>query len=524
MYCYSSNNSYNSHWKFIVYYYFDSNLHIDEVMDPIEGGPYLGGDTESSGSSSDDDIMQMLERERRNRRRSSRRSRGSSRRNRGRQQPQAAANAGAPAAANANARRSSNNSSNSSNNNNRRRPFGGFLNSDETAIRSGAHSSALIQIIQIGRGNGLQTFQRNNLLPFFEANTTAWFGNQGFLSSFREIQPAFLRRCFAKAKLVGLRIYDEDHSSAAGAVGETIPDWILALARLREDLNHLPTNGNAQNARIEQARVSRSLIGANPALGDSAVDADGNVIPQQLRNERSQNNGGEYAQQVIGGEAPLVRVPAPEFPPVQDRDDFRLVEEPARRSSGGGGARQGSNTGNGGASSGGGTSARSSNGGSGGASNARSSNGGSGGASSGSGGSARNGGASSGRGYTGVSRRNVQNPSNASQMESASHRNQINGALASLGDNLREMGQIWSNPVPQPVRNVEDIAEGYARVRRLRSESNDDAAARRFYEDCQAALQHEVAHTSNYHRSRNRNNGQEQENDGGNERRDDEGA
>jgi hypothetical protein len=355
--------------------------------------------------------------------------------------------------------------------------FGSFLNRDDTDMRSPEHANAFIQIIELARaapggvhqnlGRSTRSNPGSGIGNFFRGSGP-WFRAGGPLGSFRSLQPGDLQRHFGHARTIALRIYDRDHSAGAGRDGEHIPAWVEAAARLREELNNGPTlNGNAANARRVQNMVVGGLIGRTAPLGPanvSAVDGNGNVIPQPVRNERSHNSGNQYAAQVIGGAAAPVRLPPPAAAlPVQDRDDIANPIAPPRRG-------QGAGAGN----------------------------------------------------FTGTRRRNLQQPSNAGFAQAAGHRDLINSALAGLGHSLGRMNEAmprWNNNPPQPIRSFAVIAEDYLNVQRMRRDNSSHPEDRVFFERAVAGLNAEVECARDFHRRRSNSVGvsNHDENRGGNE-------
>jgi hypothetical protein len=111
--------------------------------------------------------------------------------------------------------------------NNGRVRFGGFVANN--TIRSGAHATALIGLLQLASGHegGLfGSLGHNNRARWVQENSEILFSSDGPLGNFLPVSSAVLQRHVGTAQAVARSIWERIHSNDdTGTMHEDVPEW-----------------------------------------------------------------------------------------------------------------------------------------------------------------------------------------------------------------------------------------------------------------------------------------------------------
>jgi hypothetical protein len=193
------------------------------------------------------------------------------------------------------------------------------LNRAETEIRSSNHATALIGLLELGRGHpdGITgAFGHNNRISWFRSNIDALFHEDGPLGSYVPVSANVLVCHVGQAQVLARSFYDRDHSNEqSGAAHKDVPEWARHFFQLFQAMgNQITNNAVAAATRNEQRSVVASLVGWQAPLG-----FQGNTSHAQMRNETSRNNNLPRMHEQIIGEVNSERLHA-------GSDDSDLVE------------------------------------------------------------------------------------------------------------------------------------------------------------------------------------------------------
>ena len=191
---------------------------------------------------------------------------------------------------------------------NRRLQMGGFVNVEGNALRSPDHTTALVNLLQLGSSHpdGLGgTLGQNNRTSWVRDNLQAFFAPGGPLSRFQPITHSVLMRHIRGAQDLARTYFNRDHSNdTTGAEGESVPQWARLFFVLFEVQQNQEARTNQQAAvREQRAGDVRSLVGAQAPLG-----RHNNNQAAQLRNETSRNAGTAAQRRQIIGDITVERV------------------------------------------------------------------------------------------------------------------------------------------------------------------------------------------------------------------------
>ena len=165
-----------------------------------------------------------------------------------------------------------------------------------SGIRSPAHGSALIGILQIAGAhkNGiLGSLGHGHRTAWITHNRSAFFRVGGPLAVYNELSATVLMRHLADAESEARAIFDRSHSNdPTGAEQEDVSRWAQHFFHLFEAQDsHLSALTIANEVRRERGNVVRSIVGAQAPLGQRQRDG-----VAHLRNETSTRSTGTAQQ------------------------------------------------------------------------------------------------------------------------------------------------------------------------------------------------------------------------------------
>ena len=207
----------------------------------------------------------------------------------------------------------------------------GFLDKSGTTVRPGRRENALVALLQYAGStnvNGLaEALGHGRRTKWFYEHHKTLFKLEGPLGGIKPQSPETLMRAVSRTEAPSKVIFDRQHSNdLTGAEMEDIPRWAKAWFPYfvaKENATNVVARTEA--ARLNNRRISRSLLGASAPLGHSAAG------PAELRTETASNNVPPGTRSASVGGVTHFPETIPVDKPVEGRDDVQHRLTPNQR-------------------------------------------------------------------------------------------------------------------------------------------------------------------------------------------------